>query len=89
MPDALTFKAVSYGLIGILALAGLILSFASLRREIISGKPPKGLSPVIVIIAALCAFIALLTAYIHSSGRLPIMLRWERAAVTSQHERHR
>jgi hypothetical protein len=88
MPDALAFKALSYGLIGILALAGLILSFVSLRREIICGKPPSRFSPVILIIAALCAFIALLTAYIHSSERLQIMLRWERAAVTSQVERH-
>lgn len=60
--DPLAFKLLSYGLIGLLASTVLILWVVSLRREIISGKSPNGLLPLVV--AVLCAFIALLTAYI-------------------------
>jgi hypothetical protein len=75
MPPVLAFKALSYALIGILALAVLILSIVSLRREIISGKALNRFSPFMVTIAALCAFIALLSAYIHISGQLQIVPR--------------
>jgi hypothetical protein len=83
MAGALAFKALSYGLVGLLALTVLILSIVSLRREIISGKPPNGFSPVILIIAALCAFIVLLTAYIQLQRTTSTMLRRETAAITS------
>jgi hypothetical protein len=62
--DPLAFKAVSYGLAGILALAGLVLSVVSLRIEIIYGKPVHGLLPVTLMIASLCFLIVLLTAYV-------------------------
>ena len=64
MPPALAFKALSYGLIGLLASAVVVLWVVSLRREIIAGKSLDGLLPAVVVVASLCAFIALLTAYI-------------------------
>ena len=42
MPDPLAFKALSYGLVGLLPLSVLILSVVWLRIEIISGKPLSG-----------------------------------------------
>ena len=83
MPDGLGFKALGYALIGLLALTVLILSIVSLRIEIISGTPPNGFSPVIIIIAALCALIALLTAYVQFQRASSTMLRWQTAVITS------
>jgi hypothetical protein len=89
MASALDFKALGYALIGILALTVLILSVVSLRREIISGTPPNGFSPVIIIIAALCALIALLTAYVQFQRASSTMLRLETAEISSNNELHR
>jgi hypothetical protein len=47
-------------LIGLLALTVLILSVVALRKEIVFGKPLSGFLPVVLIIGALCALIALL-----------------------------
>jgi hypothetical protein len=62
--DPLAFKLLSYGLIGLLASTVLMLWVVSLRREIMSGKSLQGLLPVVLVVAVLCAFIALITAYI-------------------------
>ncbi len=83
MPDPLAFKALSYGAVGLLALTLLILSVVWLRIEIISGKPLSGFLPVLLIIAALCALISLLTAYVQFQQATSTMLHWERAAFTS------
>jgi hypothetical protein len=83
MADALAFKVLSYGLIGLLALTVLILSIVSLRREIFAGQPVNGLLPVVLVLAALCASIALFAAYIHFLQVSSILLRWDAAAFTS------
>jgi membrane-bound ClpP family serine protease len=83
VPDPLAFKALSYGAVGLLALTLLILSVVWLRIEIISGKPLSGFLPVLLIIAALCALISLLTAYVQFQQATSTMLHWERAAFTS------
>jgi hypothetical protein len=83
VPDPLAFKALSYGAVGLLALTLLILSVVWLRIEIISDKPLSGFLPVLLIIAALCALISLLTAYVQFQQATSTMLHWERAAFTS------
>jgi hypothetical protein len=82
--DPLALQAVSYALAGLLALAGLILSAISLKGEIVSGKPLNGLFPVVLIIAALCVLISLATAFLQIQRPVSILLRWERAAVTTK-----
>ena len=82
MADVLAFKALGYALIGLLAFTVLILSIVSLRREIIFGTPPNGFSPVIIIIAALCALIALAIAYVQLQRPVSTLLRWERASFS-------
>ena len=62
MFDPLAFKGLSYGLAGLLALAGLALSVVSLRIEIIYGKPLYRLFPVVLTIAALYVLIVVVTA---------------------------
>jgi hypothetical protein len=68
--DPLAFKALSYGLTGLLATAVLSLWVISLRREIIAGKSSNGLLPAVVVVAALCAFIGCL-ALTPNSTRQP------------------
>jgi hypothetical protein len=82
--DPLAFKALSYGLAGLLALAAIVLSVVSLRIEIIYGKPVHGLFPVVLMISALCVFIVLVTAYVELQRPVSTLLRWERAAFTSR-----
>ena len=89
MPDPLAFKALSFGLVGLLALTVLILSVVWLRIEIISGKPLSGFLPVLLIIAALCALISLLAAYVQFQQATSTMLHWERAAFISKNEPRR
>jgi hypothetical protein len=83
VPDPLAFKALSYGAVGLLALTVLILSVVWLRIEIISGTL-SGFLPVLLIIAALCALISLLAAYVQFQQATSTMLHWERAAFTSK-----
>jgi hypothetical protein len=88
MADALVFQALSYGVVGLLALAALVVSVVSLRKETISEQPLHGLISVLLLLAALCASIALFAAYIHFLQVSSILLRWETAAFTFTNERH-
>jgi len=63
MDYALTFKALSYGLMGLLWTTGLLLSLISMRKENRSGAPLRGLIGLTVAVMGMCAFIALFTAY--------------------------
>jgi hypothetical protein len=54
---------LSYGLIGLFWITGLVLSLASIRKESRYGVPLKGLMGLTVAVMGLCAFIALFTAY--------------------------
>jgi prepilin signal peptidase PulO-like enzyme (type II secretory pathway) len=82
MLDPLAFKAVSYDLILLLALTGLVLSFVSLRKEFTSDRPLHGLFPLILIIAGLCGVISVLTAYIDFRGDRGI---WQAHVRESKH----
>jgi hypothetical protein len=82
MPDPLIYKSVSYGIVGLLAFTALILSVVSLRKELTTDKPVDGLSPVILIIAGLCVFISLASAYVQLEKPASMMFRWEWAALT-------
>jgi uncharacterized membrane protein len=81
MLDPPAFKAVSYGLILLLAFAGLLLSLVSLRKEIFSDKPVYGLVPFILVIAGLCGLISVLTTFLDAQRPVSVLLKWERAAV--------
>jgi hypothetical protein len=70
MDPGLTFKALSYGLIGLFWITGLVLSFASIRKESRYGVPLKGLMGLTVAVMGLCAFIALFTAYAEKARAL-------------------
>jgi hypothetical protein len=63
MDLALTFKALSYGLMGLLWVTGLLLSLVSIRKESRCGVPLKGLMGLTIAVMGLCAFIALFAAY--------------------------
>jgi len=63
MDAALTFKALSYGLMGLLWITGLLLSLVSIRKESRCGIPLKGLMGLTIAVAGLCAFVALFAAY--------------------------
>jgi hypothetical protein len=59
----LAFKALGYGLSGILLLAMLIVTFVSIHKEARSDEPIGGLFPLALIIIAVCTLLALCTAY--------------------------
>jgi hypothetical protein len=63
MDPALTFKALSYGLVGLLWVTGLVLSLVSIRKESRCGIPLKGLMGLIVGVMGLCTFIALFAVF--------------------------
>src|SRR5215468_1363736 len=68
MDAALTFKALSYGLMGLLWITGLLLSLVSIRKESRCGIPLKGLMGLTIAVAGLCTFIALLAAFAEKTG---------------------
>jgi len=67
-----------------LVFTGLILSLVSLRKEIFSDKPVYGLCPFILIIAGLCGLISALTALVDLQRPVSVLLKWERATITSK-----
>ncbi|MDH3446086.1 MAG: hypothetical protein OEN50_19335 [Deltaproteobacteria bacterium] len=75
MDAVLAMKSLSYGLVLLLAATLLALSLLSLRKEVQTGRSLIGFFPVALIITALCAVIALYTAY----------MRIHRARVTELH----
>jgi len=61
-PD-LTVKGLSYGVIGLLLLTGLVLALISMRKEARRDEPLSGLFWLSVVILGLCVFVALYSAY--------------------------
>ena len=80
----LAVKAVSHGLILLLALVALILSLVSLKKEYVSGKSLDGLFLLILVIAGLCGLISVLSIYVDAHRPVSALLNWERAAVTAK-----
>jgi hypothetical protein len=70
MDAVFAFKALSYGLVGLLALKIIALSLISLRTDIHSGRPLTGLIRFALVIAVFCVLAALYTAYV----RLPMSI---------------
>jgi hypothetical protein len=75
------FKALSYGVVGLLAFRVLALSLISLRRDIRSGRPLTGLVRFALVIAVFSVLVTLYTAYI----RLPMSLSASRTTKASHH----
>jgi hypothetical protein len=63
----LTFRALSYGLIGILGIALFALWLISMREEDGRGEPFKGMLWFGVAIIAFCAVIALVAGYVQKA----------------------
>jgi Na+/H+ antiporter NhaB len=63
----LTFRALSYGLIGILGIALLALWLISMREEDERGEPFKGMLWFSVAIITFCAVIALVAGYVQKA----------------------
>jgi hypothetical protein len=59
----LTFKSISYGLVGLIWATALVLSLVSIRKENRYDQPLHGLFSFTLIVIGLCAFIALCSAY--------------------------
>lgn len=65
MPSILVFNALSYGLIGLLAItfvALALLALISLAKDARTGEPLRDLFPFALVIATLCVLLSLLTA---------------------------
>jgi hypothetical protein len=75
------FKALSYGLVGLLAIIVLALSLISLRRDIHCGRPLTGLVRFALVIAVFSVLVTLYTAYI----RLPMSISASRTTKASYH----
>ena len=63
MDSELTFKAISYGLVGLLWVTGLILSLVSIRKQSRYDEPLHELFLLTLIVIGLCTFIALCSAW--------------------------
>ena len=83
MDAAFAFKALSYGLVGLLAIRVLALSLISLRRDIHSGRPLTGLVRFALVIAVFCLLVTLYTAYVRLK-RATSTARLDRIALTIQ-----
>ena len=59
MDSELTFKAISYGVIGLLLVTALVLSLISMWKESRSHVPIKSLIAFTLIVSILSAFISL------------------------------
>ena len=64
MDSELTFKAINYGVIGLLLVTALVLSLISMWKESRSDAPVKGLIGLTLAVIALSALISLCMAYV-------------------------
>jgi heme/copper-type cytochrome/quinol oxidase subunit 2 len=63
MDAELTFKALTYGVIGLVLLAAFALSLVSMRKEADHDEPLRGLFSLTLIIITVCAIIAICSSY--------------------------
>jgi hypothetical protein len=80
LDDPVVFKGVSYGLIGVLALTGLILSLVSLKKELRSKKPLYDCI-VVVLIVGLSGLVFAFATYVQFQRPVSALVKWERAAL--------
>jgi uncharacterized membrane protein (DUF106 family) len=83
MDAAFAFKALSYGLVGLLAIRVLALSLIALRRDIHTGRPLTGMVRFALVIAVFCVLVTLYTAYVRFK-RVTSTARLNRIALTIQ-----
>jgi len=83
MDAVFAFKALSYGLVGLVAIKVLALSLISLRRDIHSGRPLTGLVRFALVVAVFCVLVTLYTAYVRFK-RVTSTARLDRIAFTIQ-----
>jgi drug/metabolite transporter (DMT)-like permease len=62
MQPELALKALGYGVIGLLLITMLVLTFASMRKEERWGAPLSGLFWLTLVVLGLCTFVALCSA---------------------------
>ena len=64
MDSELPFKAISYGVIGLLLVTALVLSLLSMWKESRSNVPIKSLLAFTLVVIILSAFISLCMTYV-------------------------
>ena len=84
MDADLTFKAISYGLLGLLLVTALILSLVSIRKQSHYDEPLHGLFLVTLIVIGLCAFIAICSVYRGARSLQKISHRTEKVTVKGE-----
>ena len=67
MYSELTFKAISYGVIGLLLVTALVLSLISMWKESRSNVPIKSLIALTLVVIVLSAFISLCLEYVETT----------------------
>jgi hypothetical protein len=67
MQSELALKAISHTLIAIFLITFLFLLLISLRRELSSDAPVRGIVHLGLAVIGICTFIALMAAYFHAS----------------------
>ena len=63
----LTFKTISYGLVGLLWVTTLVLLWISIQKERRYAYPHRGVLGLTVVVLCLCAFIVLVAAYVQKA----------------------
>ena len=89
MPAALAFKALSYGLIGLLAITFLGLCLISMAKEAHAGEPLRGILPVGSGIAEFCVLVACLAPTFESTGPYQSLFGWTGLQSRLGDDRHR
>ena len=82
-PD-LTFRALGYGIIGLLLIMMLVLALVSMRREERWGEPLPGLFWLTLVVLGLCAFVALSSAYQSAKSLNKLAPRMQTQTVSSK-----
>ena len=70
MDSELTFKAISYGLVGLLWVTTLALLWISIQKERHYTQPLRGVIGLTVAVVCFCAFIVLVAAYVQKTRSL-------------------
>jgi hypothetical protein len=67
MQPELALKAISHTLIAIFLITLLFVLLISLRKELTSDAPLRGIAHLGLAVIGICTFIALMAAYFHAS----------------------
>lgn len=81
MPAVLAFKALSYGLIGLLAITFFTLCIISVANEAHAGEALRGILAFALVIAGLCVLVGLFSAYFRIHRTVSNTLWLDRIAI--------